>query len=258
MIRRPATLPSNNEHLDRWLLTYADMITLLTIFFLLLYSMSVVSRGKFSSLAGSVRSSLSTAKPSITSGGTGILPGSSQSQSSEQNYVANMQNLNEYMEQHKLKDRVSVAQETRGIVISMLADNMLFTRGSAEVQVASAPMLQKVAQLLRSVKNTVQVEGHTCDLPIKTPQFPSNWELSTARAGAVVREFTENHGLEPTRFRAAGYASIHPVVPNTSDSNRSRNRRVDIVIMKSESQKEAEVLRRAELNRVLITPAPSL
>ncbi|MCX6378685.1 MAG: OmpA family protein [Armatimonadetes bacterium] len=258
MIRRRVSAPPASENLDRWLLTYADLITLLTIFFLLLYSMSVVSRGKFSSLASSVRGSLTPPKVSVTSNGAGVLPGSPQSENSEQKYVQSMQNLNQYVEQHRLKDKVSVAQETRGIVISMLADNMLFERGKAEVQGGASPLMAKVSRLLQTVKNTVQVEGHTCDLKINTPQFPSNWELSTSRAGAIVREFTERYSLDAKRFRAAGYASIRPVVPNISEGNRARNRRVDIVIMKTEGQREAEVIRKTELSRVLISPPPSL
>ncbi len=256
MIRRRATALPANEHLDRWLLTYADMITLLTIFFLLLYSMSVVSRGKFSSLASSVRASLSPSKASVTAGGGGILPGSPKGEVSEQKYAESMQNLNQFVEQHKLKDRVSVAQDTRGITISLLADDMLFQRGSADVQGGAAALLWKVSRLLQTVSNVVQVEGHTCNLPIKTAQFPSNWELSTSRAGAIVREFTERYGLDANRFRAAGYAAIRPIVPNTSETNRSRNRRVDIVILKTERQKEAETLRKAELNRVLVSTPP--
>lgn len=258
MIRRRSVAPPANEHLDRWLLTYADMITLLTIFFLLLYSMSVVSKGKFSSLASSVRASLSPAKASVISGGSGVLPGSNQAENAEQKYVQSMQNLNQYVEQHRLKDKVSVAQESRGVVVSLLADNMLFQRGSAEVQSGAAPLLEKVSRLLQSVPNVVQVEGHTCNLKISTPQFPSNWELSTSRAGAIVRELTERLRLDSSRFRAAGYADIRPVASNATEAGRSRNRRVDIVIMKSERQKEAETLRKAELSRILIAASPTL
>lgn len=248
---RPEIQPSKPEQMDRWLLTYADMITLLTIFFLMLYSMSVMNKGKFNALATSVQSlnALSAPKaPSVTTSGTGILTNSGQ------NYEESMQNLSQFVEQHNMKDRVRVAQESRGVVISILSDNMMFERGSATLQAQGIPIVAKVSEILKTVQNPIQVEGHTCDIPIHTPLFPSNWELSTARAGAVLREFTERYGIAQNRFQASGYADTHPLEPNKDERSRVRNRRVDIVIMKTEEQREADVLRRAELRRILIPP----
>lgn len=248
---RPDIHSTRPENMDRWLLTYADMITLLTIFFLMLYSMSVMNKGKFNALASSARliSQFNVPKtPFSTSVGTGTSPNSGQ------NYEESMRNLSQFVEQHNLRDRVRVTQETRGVVISLLSDNMLFARGSADLQAAGMPLVAKVSHILRTVQNPIQVEGHTCDLPIRSPLFPSNWELSTARAGAVLREFTERYGITQNRFQASGYASTHPLNPNKDEVSRARNRRVDIVIMKTEEQREADVLRRSELRRVLIPP----
>jgi chemotaxis protein MotB len=227
------------------------MITLLTIFFLMLYSMSVVSKGKFTALAISVHAPTSPGSAKIQP----LHPnGKSPLANDAQNYEEGMRNLSQYVEQHNLRDKVQVRQEARGVVISLLSDNMLFVRGSAELQEAGAPIVARVASVLRSVQNPIQVEGHTCDLPMRSALFPSNWELSTARAGAALRAFTERYGIDQERFRAAGYASTRPIVPNVSETNRARNRRVDIVILKTEEQREADVLRRSELRRVLISP----
>lgn len=243
-----------HENLERWLLTYADMITLLTAFFLMLYSMSVMSKGKFNALATSVRSGFGGVTPggrSILSGGgahtarPGVVPDLVYEQ-----YQDAMRNLSRYVEQHNLKGKVSTREDERGVVISLVADNMLFGKGSALLDPSHAAVLNRVAQVIKTVPNRIQIEGHTCDLPIRTAQFPSNWELSTARAGAVLRYFTEQRGLPNARFMAAGYAETRPLVPNTSEVNRARNRRVDIVILKTDAQREADLLRRSEVRRI--------
>lgn len=248
---RSETPPARPESMDRWLLTYADMITLLTIFFLMLYSMSVMNKGKFSALVTSVHATTKSSTPKTSS--LTPLTGSPHPNSG-QNYEESMRNLNQFVEQHNLRDKVRVTQETRGVVISVLSDNTMFARGSAEIQPTGLPIMERVSHVLTTTQNPIQVEGHTCDIPIRTPQFPSNWELSTARAGAVLRGFTERYGIAQNRFQAAGYADTHPLIPNTNETNRSRNRRVDIVILKTEEQREADVLRRSELRRVLIPP----
>ena len=250
-MRQIEPTPPANSGMDRWLLTYADMITLLTIFFLMLYSMSVMNKGKFNALATSIQKETQPTTPKVSL----LSPaGNSPFPNSAQNYEDSMRKLREFVEQHNLRDRVRVSQESRGVVISLLSDDMLFTRGSATLHPSCAPVMERVSHILQTVENPVQVEGHTCDLPMRSPLFPSNWELSTARAGAVLREFTERYGIVPNRFRAAGYAQTRPLVSNTDETNRAKNRRVDIVILKTEEQREADVLRRAELRRVLIPP----
>jgi chemotaxis protein MotB len=131
---------------------------------------------------------------------------------------------------------------------------MLFERGKAQLGANGEPILDSVAALIKSMPNRVQVEGHTDDLPIHTPQFPSNWELSTARAGAVLRYFTDQCQLSKIRFAAAGYADTHPLLPNNSEANRSRNRRVDIVLLKSDAERSADLQRQSEVRRVSVSP----
>jgi len=259
-MRRPRQYHHEITHnQDRWLLTYADMITLLTAFFLMLYSMSVMSKGKFSQLAISVRGSF--AGP-ITAGGK-VLPngGTSINQlgvsaHEYRNYTRAMGNLRRYVEQNNLTGAVSTRSDERGVVISLIADNMLFERGQADIRAKSVPVLTHVAQILKSTSNRVTIEGHTCDLPIHTTQFPSNWELSTDRAGTLLRYFTGEQGLDSHRFMAAGYADTRPLASNDSEANRARNRRVDIVILKTDSQRERDLARRAEIRRITV-PAVS-
>jgi len=240
---------------DRWLLTYADMITLLTAFFLMLYSMSVMSKGKFTQLAVSVRGGFSGA----ATGGGKIAPGSGSavnrlglSAQEYQDYKLAMRNLRQFVEQHKLTGSVSTRTDERGVVISLIADNSLFDRGKADLRPESAAVLAQVAETLKATHNRIAIEGHTCDLPIHTAQFPSNWELSTARAGTVLRFLTGKQGLPAARFMAAGYADTRPLVSNSSEANRGRNRRVDIVILKTEAQREVDLAVRSEVRRITV------
>ncbi|HLV80417.1 MAG TPA: OmpA family protein [Chthonomonadaceae bacterium] len=244
------------ENLDRWLLTYADMITLLTMLFLMLYSMSVMNKGKFSELALSVRSGFGGAMQ----GGKSILPGNAQSLHTGvlpvgllPPYGEAINRLRRYVDAHHLQNWVRMSTDNRGVVISLVSDNMLFERGQAQLKPDSAEVLTRIGLLLKAESNPVIIEGHTCDLPIRTERFPSNWELSTARAGTVLRYFTEEMGLPGRRFTAAGYADTRPLAPNTSEANRARNRRVDIVILQTEAQRQAALqhwldLRRSEDN----------
>lgn len=240
---------------ERWLLTYADMITLLTAFFLMMYSMSVMSKGKFSVLASSVRSSFRSTTPHLggAAANNGGSPGSANGNSARQ-FEDGVRKINAFVEQHQLSGQVSLRSDERGLVISVLADKMLFERGKAQLGVNSEPVLDSVAALIKSTPNQVQVEGHTDDLPIHTPQFPSNWELSMARAGAVLRYFTDQCQIPSVRFAAAGYADTHPLLPNISEANRSRNRRVDIVLLKSDAERNADLQRRSEVQRVTVSP----
>ena len=239
---------AKHDNLERWLLTYADMITLLTAFFLMMYSMSVVSKGKFTAMAASVRSGFG----SVLNGGDGILnnSGAPSAKKTLTPYQESMQNLRLYVEQNNLKGKITARSDERGLVISLAADNLLFERGQARILPQNSGALDKVAQIIKSVTNQVEIEGHTDDLPIHTAQFPSNWELSAGRAAAVLRQMTEQNGLPGTRFRAAGYADTKPLAPNTTEANRARNRRVDIVILKTDSQREADLVRKSEIQRI--------
>jgi chemotaxis protein MotB len=135
--------------------------------------------------------------------------------------------------------------DERGLIISLVTDKVLFERGSASLQRGSREVLDEIAGLLRDIPNQVTVEGHTCDLPIHTAQFPSNWELSTARATQVIRYFIEQGQVPAQRLAAAGYADSRPLEPNTSEATRARNRRVDVVILRSSQERWSREQRRS-------------
>lgn len=255
-MRRINTHTDGHENPDRWLLTYADMITLLMAFFLMLYSMSVMSRGKFSVLATSVRSGFNSAseRKGISKSTSGIIgsPGNGSSTIYRQ-YQQEMRNFQQYVEQHDKSSQVNIHSDERGIVISLVADGMLFANGSATLQPKSRPLLVHVMQILKNAPdNNVQVEGHSDNIPIHTSQFPSNWELSTARAAVLLRALTEGaDGLPVKRFTCSGYADTHPLVANDTAAHRAQNRRVDIVLLKTTRQNEAALIRNQEVQRIL-------
>ena len=223
----------------RWLLTYADMITLLMAFFIMMYSMSVLNLEKFRDVAFSIRSGFGgpleggPGMLSFESRKDGIAPNlDDMSQSGGPGAMQSVaQEIGQYIKEQGLGKVVRMRVEERGLVVSLVTDEVLFDIGHAQLRPRAQRILAKVAEVARGIPNDLLVEGHTCDLPISTAQFPSNWELSTTRATTVVRYLIEQSGLAPRRVSAAGYADSRPLVPNDSEAHRMLNRRVDIVIL---------------------------
>jgi chemotaxis protein MotB len=143
------------------------------------------------------------------------------------------QQIDEYARQKGIQDKLQTVIAQRGLVIRLLTDRVLFDSGLAELKPAATPVLSKVADILRQERvHQVMVEGHTDPVPIAGSVFPTNWELSTARASRVVR-FLIGQGVASRRLSAAGYAYLHPISNNATATGRSRNRRVEIVLLRS-------------------------
>lgn len=215
-----------HENVDRWLLTYADMITLLVALFIMLYSMSAVNQEKFGALAMSMRREFQ-ALPEHNGGkvvGTGNIVDPIEQQAMR---------LQQFLQEEGLQTQVRVRHEERGLVISLLSDGALFDLGSADIKPSAKQVLDRVAEVLRAVPNPVLIEGHTDNLPIRTVQYPSNWELSAARAARVLRYLVQKGRIPAERLIAVGYADTRPLVPNSSPANRAQNRRVDIAVLKT-------------------------
>ena len=245
-----------HENAERWLLTYADMITLLVAFFIMLYAMSVMNQAKFQQLAISVRSGFGTSVtggvPTIFSRGGGlnstpsIINSSKSGDSSSDEFIKDAklrqdansldkayEKVKAYIEKNKLQSQMRVERNERGVVVTVLTDKMLFTSGDTALRPEELSLLNMVGDVLQKAtpENPVRIEGHTDNLPIHTARFPSNWELSTTRATTVLRYF-EGRGIAPLRLEAAGYADQHPLVSNDSEEHRGQNRRVEIVILR--------------------------
>jgi chemotaxis protein MotB len=263
---RRGAAPEHDEGAERWLLTYADMITLLLALFIVLWSISSVNVSKFSELKASLAQAFAgkvvSGSESVLTGGpallsplgspipnvaptpsTAIVPNISAAISSHITATLAQQDLenlarikamiDRYAKAHGLTGSLKTSVDERGLVIHVLTDQLLFGPGQAVLEPQATPLLTDVARLVRAngLVNPVRVEGNTDSTPISTPQFRSNWELSAARASAVL-SFMLAHGVQPRRLSLAGYADQRPLTTNATAAGRGRNRRVDIVVLR--------------------------
>jgi chemotaxis protein MotB len=253
-----------HENEERWLLTYADMITLLMTLFMVLFAISSINTSKFEQLSKSLAEAISG---KIVSGGpqiqeSGATESTEQStpeppvpaiqpviktESSTSGKAAGKQTaadreeedfrklkaqIDQYAREHNLESSLQTTIARRGLVIRLLTDRVLFASGQAHLEAASTPLLTAIARLLVSeVRHPIVVEGHTDSRPINSGLFPTNWELSTARATQVVRFFIR-HDVAARRLQAAGVAAQRPLASNSTETGRSRNRRVEIVLVR--------------------------
>lgn len=220
---------------ERWLVSYADLITLLLIFFVVMYALSNIDAKKFESMAISMANAMGGGQSVLPNPGVAIPPGVSNpdAAATEANDLERLRaQLQEYIDQQGLSGNVTVRLEERGIVVSF-QDVALFPLGSAEIAPEARVFIDQIGEILMVTTQFIRVEGHTDDLPISTRDFPSNWELSTARANSVVQALIRDLGFPQQRLSVTGYGEFRPQAPNTTMENRQQNRRVDIVVLRS-------------------------
>ncbi len=241
---RKSRIKIEKDNSERWLLTYADLMNLLLILFILLYTLRTVDATKYINLSKSLNSSFGSQK-------TAAMPNNGGSQNSlsptafdlssaaipsyleEQQLQEIAELVNAYAKNEFLAGSIDVSIEERGVNISISA-RVLFKSGSAVVEEPSVETILKIGKIITSFSGKhVIVEGHTDTDPINTAQFPDNLELSTARANSVLRILVNEAGIAPEIISAAGYGEFRPKVPNTTTENKAINRRVDIVVLKS-------------------------
>lgn len=231
-----------SDNHERWLVSYADFITLLFAFFVVMYALSSVSEGKYRVLSDSLVSAfgskviepgapaarpLPPASPPRRITVPSAVPGVQDRQREQMRGIA--QNILKLLDSLVRDGQVKVTQSNRGISVEINA-SVLFASGQAQLRADSGRALQQVAQVLAGIDQGIEVEGYSDDTPISTSQFPSNWELSSARASSVVRLFLDN-GVAAERLSAIGYGPNHPVMPNDTPEGRARNRRVTVMIL---------------------------
>jgi chemotaxis protein MotB len=246
---RPGSLQSRRSsdhvHHDRWLVSYADFITLLFAFFVVLFASSRADVQKQTLIAHSIQSAFQ---------GPGIFP------SAPAKTASSLATVSPIGPVHSLGDDLSASPEVQqdlqrlearlavtlapemarhdvalhlsrdGLIIS-LRESGFYDSGSALPHPQAMPTLDKVAARIAATPYDVRIEGHTDNVPIHTPQFDSNWELSTARATVLARIFIVSDSFAPARLSAAGFAEYHPVASNDTPEGRSQNRRVDIIVL---------------------------
>ena len=215
-----------------WLTTYSDLVTLLLCFFVLLYSFSSVDAEKFQQIMASFQGGAG-----VLNGGTSMdFPIEFTEDDLEAELVKLLKDLEDYADTLGLNEEITFKVEERGLVVRFM-DNVLFDSGKADLKPESIEILHSVAEILNReefVDRHIKVEGHTDTDPIvRSSKYPTNWELSSARATNVLRQLVEVEKIDGNRISSSGYSFYRPIVPNDTPDNKARNRRVDIVILKT-------------------------
>jgi chemotaxis protein MotB len=255
---RRAHHEEEHENEERWLVSFADMMTLLFCLFMVLFAISSVNTSKFEALQRALQDAFSGA---ILSGGdstmeTGsdeapekrtqsepplpsIMPltalgdteaAKAAAQREDEDFKALKRRIDALVEHEGLVGRVQTTIRRRGLVVELLTDDVFFDSGEAILKTPALRLLDQLGDVLREERShPIVVEGHTDSQPINSTHYPSNWELSGARASAVVRAFAAD-GVAPGRLSGALYGAENPVASNATDSGRSRNRRVDVIL----------------------------
>jgi chemotaxis protein MotB len=228
------------ENHERWLVSYADFITLLFAFFVVMYSISSVNIGKYRTVSESIKAALnplanqSGANQIISVGeAKSALQGRNPTDAKEIT-IRRIRQLAQVIKDKQLKDMVAfvtVVQTINGDIVITIPDRLLFNSGEAIVRTEALPFLEGLGGAILEMNRHARVEGHTDNVPIRTAQFPSNWELSAARAVMVVRVLSELYGVPADHLAAVGHADTRPVTANSDTEQRAKNRRVEVVIL---------------------------
>lgn len=250
------------DNKERWLVSYADFITLLFAFFVVMYSISSVNEGKYKVLSDSLEGVFNSPQKSVLPIQVGdvpvkatksnapainLLPVIKTPEPLEEDKIREMQEQEELLKiagefEDSLQDlifeqKVSVQKKDDWIEIS-LDDTVVFSSGGVEPIDEALPIIEKIARIMQGHDNAMLVEGHTDNIPIRNASFPSNWELSVARAASVVR-YLALEGVSPSRMGAMGYGEFQPVVRNDTPQGRRKNRRVVLLISKSKDIRQS-------------------
>ena len=244
---RRKSIPHESENTDRWMVSYADFVTLLFAFFVVMYAISSVNEGKYRVLSDTMTEAFKVAPKSpdpiqigkenraISSAEStkDIIPPVKILPKSERTYEREMQQIAQTVSKSvkPLIDQglIKVTQHKLWVEIEMNS-KILFSSADSELEEEAFPALKALAGVLKTLPNSIDVEGHTDNVPINNELFPSNWELSAARAASVVHLFT-NYGVNPRRLSSIGYAEYRPISNNLTSEGRLRNRRVKVVIL---------------------------
>lgn len=247
-----------HENHERWLVSYADFITLLFAFFVVMYSISSVNVGKYRTVSESIKAalnpvvsppsspsafSLNANKPALTAPNT---PGS------KEVAIRRLRNLVQVIQGAPQMSLVRIVEKVNGDIVITIPDQLLFNSGEAAVRPEALRFLEGLGGAILELDRHTRVEGHTDNVPIRTALFPSNWELSSTRAVMVVRVLSELYGVPADHLSAVGHAETRPVTANSDAEQRAKNRRVEVVIMENapvmpelQSESNADALGRA-------------
>lgn len=261
-----------HENLERWLVSYADFMTLLFATFVVLYALAQSNVVEFMNIADGLKQAFekTDGRLSVLAGGESVLDG--QNAATSPLMIEYMSAKYEQTSYEEIKDSVNKMNEDgvsavideRGLVIKFDEDAILFARGTAEIDPKSYTIIDKVAQLIKEkfAIHFIEIDGHTDSDSVSNKKYPSNWELSSARASSIVRYLIAKHKFNPRIFTAVGYADTAPVLPNANAENKAKNRRVEIVVLKNKHKglvkKDMEqLLKEAKIMQKLYKGKPS-
>lgn len=234
-----------------WIVTMADMFTLILAFFILLLSYSNMDLMKFRAVVKSLQGALGVQSQA----GVGIFENDANpidfdtvghnSAAETRPEQVKIKEISEYeqmageiskvVSEMGLTDTVTVTSSSRGVLMQVQGQ-VFFAAGQADMKAESQPFLDEIARIVKASPYNVAIEGHTDDSPIHTDRFPSNWELSTARAISTLRYLVDHGHIDPHRLSSAGYADTRPLVPNDTEQHQRQNRRVEFVLFKEEPE----------------------
>jgi chemotaxis protein MotB len=280
MARKRKKHEEEQENGERWLVSYADFITLLFAFFVTMYSVSRVDGKKLGSAVESLQRALGSVIPvQISQREPGVFPTHqmvpikfSLTPIEGKPYTADGKALMEMAKEiqdnlekvsrekadrpdSSLANQIRFIIEKRGLVIR-ISERLFFNSGDASIRREFIPLLDVLAKTLEKVPHHIRIEGHTDSVPINTSRFPSNWELSTSRATAIIRYLLTNFDFDAERLSATGYAEFHPIESNKTPEGRLQNRRVDFVVL-SDKEMESEPQPGEPFRGKMLLPSPS-
>lgn len=252
--------PEKHVNHERWLVSYADFITLLFAVFVVLYAMGQSDKKKVEEVMQSIQSSfgmstagavapkinvipsksinlMPTIKPELSivpSGRTGR--GQGKTRAEEKDFRQIKSSIEAYLVKQGAQNKVSLNITRRGLVVS-LKEAGFFDSGQAQIRPDAYELVNTIAEVMTQYNNPLRVEGHTDNMPINSAQFPSNWELSTARATNGLKYLIKHFDVDPDKISATGYAEFRPIADNATAEGRAKNRRVDLVMLSSDGER---------------------
>jgi chemotaxis protein MotB len=256
-IKKEPEKPANHE---RWLVSYADFITLLFAVFVVLYAMGQSDKKKVEEVMQSIQASFGMANSGavapkinvITSKAINIMPslkpelsiapsgrtgrGQSRTRAEEKDFRQIKSSIEAYLIKQGAQHKVSLNISRRGLIVS-LKEAGFFDSGQAQIKPEAYELINTISEVMTQYNNPLRVEGHTDNIPINSSQFPSNWELSTARATNGLKYLIKHFDVDPDKISATGYAEFRPIADNSTSEGRGKNRRVDLVMLSSDGER---------------------
>jgi chemotaxis protein MotB len=252
--------PEKAPNHERWLVSYADFITLLFAVFVVLYAMGQTDKKKTEEVIASLQSSFGLASIGATAPKINVIPskpisimpslkpelsvtpagrtgrGQARTRAEEKDFRQIKSSIEAYLVKQGAQNKVSLNITRRGLIVS-LKEAGFFDSGQAQIKSEAHELINTISEVMTQYNNPLRVEGHTDNIPISSAQFPSNWELSTARATNGLKYLIKHFEVDPDKISATGYAEFRPIADNASPDGRAKNRRVDLVMLSSDGER---------------------